>query len=215
MSATSRSLDDLDRLAFRLSRVIRAQYPQLATTGFTLIDLEERLLSFRETRREMADGGTESWERAVLRLLSGERDIVKAEPELREACRRALASPSPTLSLVRTWSTSVLTLSATAAHADEHGDTRGNADQDASDAAAGMNADPLVRVHSARGCRYCGGRLPDTRRVTFCPHCGLDLTKRQCPACSTELDANWRFCVTCGRGAETGEGLLQIARAAS
>jgi hypothetical protein len=27
----------------------------------------------------------------------------------------------------------------------------------------------------------------------------MDLTKRQCPACSTELDANWKFCVTCGR----------------
>lgn len=54
--------------------------------------------------------------------------------------------------------------------------------------------------HPRRGCRYCGGRLPEGRTVHFCPHCGADLTKRQCPACSTELEFGWRFCVTCGRG---------------
>lgn len=75
MSSGSRSLDDLDRLAFRLSRVIRQQYPQFASQGFTLIDLEERLLPFREARREMADGGAESWERAMLRILAGEREV--------------------------------------------------------------------------------------------------------------------------------------------
>lgn len=181
MSPPTRSLDDLDRLAFRLARVIREQYPQLSTQGFTLIDLEERLLPFRETRREMADGGTESWERAMLRLLSGERDVISSEPDLRDACRQALGLPSPTLALVRTWSTSVLTLH----RADAGGAVASN-----------------VRAHSAHGCRYCGGRLPEGRPSTFCAHCGLDLTKRQCPACSTELEAAWRFCVTCGRGAE-------------
>ena len=49
----------------------------------------------------MADGGPESWERRMLRLLSGERGIVVAEPGLREACRQALALPSPTLAMVR------------------------------------------------------------------------------------------------------------------
>ncbi|MFL5578800.1 MAG: zinc ribbon domain-containing protein, partial [Gemmatimonadaceae bacterium] len=48
-------------------------------------------------------------------------------------------------------------------------------------------------------CRYCGGTLPDGRRITYCPHCGQNLTVRQCPACSTELELGWRFCVTCGR----------------
>jgi predicted amidophosphoribosyltransferase len=35
--------------------------------------------------------------------------------------------------------------------------------------------------------------------VTFCPYCGENLTVRRCPACSTELEAGWRFCITCGR----------------
>lgn len=199
MSQVNRSLDDLDRLSFRLARIIRQQYPQLLTQGFTLIDLEERLLPFRETRREMADSGAESWERAMLRLLAGERDFLVSPPDLRVACQQALKSPSPTLALVRSWSNSLLLLTAT------------------ENAAAAKP--PVVHAHAAHGCRYCGGRLPDARRVTFCPHCGLDLTKRQCPACSTELDATWRFCVTCGRGADVADAseapALALTRAAS
>jgi len=49
------------------------------------------------------------------------------------------------------------------------------------------------------GCRYCGGELPDSRELTFCPHCGQNLTVKQCPACNTELELDWRFCITCGR----------------
>jgi hypothetical protein len=52
------------------------------------------------------------------------------------------------------------------------------------------------------GCRYCGGELPEGREVTFCPHCGQNLTVKQCPACSTELELGWRYCVTCGRQVE-------------
>ena len=48
-------------------------------------------------------------------------------------------------------------------------------------------------------CRYCGNQLPDGRPVTFCPYCGQNVTIVRCPACNTELDISWRFCVTCGR----------------
>ena len=49
-------------------------------------------------------------------------------------------------------------------------------------------------------CRYCGGGLPEGRRVTFCPSCGHNLTVQHCPACATELEVGWKFCITCGRG---------------
>lgn len=49
-------------------------------------------------------------------------------------------------------------------------------------------------------CRYCSGALPPGRPVTYCPHCGQNLTVRRCPACATELDLAWKFCITCGRG---------------
>lgn len=50
-------------------------------------------------------------------------------------------------------------------------------------------------------CRYCGGELPVGRNITFCPHCGQNLTVVNCPACGTELDVGWKFCTTCGRAA--------------
>lgn len=48
-------------------------------------------------------------------------------------------------------------------------------------------------------CRYCNGALPEGRNITFCPHCGQNLTVQNCPACGTELDVGWKFCTTCGR----------------
>ena len=57
----------------------------------------------------------------------------------------------------------------------------------------------MSSVVAAGGCRYCGGALPQGRRVTFCPHCGQNLAVQRCPACSTELELGWKFCTTCGR----------------
>ena len=48
-------------------------------------------------------------------------------------------------------------------------------------------------------CRYCNGVLPSGRRITFCPHCGQNLTIINCHACGTELELGWKFCTTCGR----------------
>lgn len=207
MSIVSRSLDDLDRLAFRLSRTVRAQYPHLLTQGFTLTDLEERLLPFREARREMADGGADAFERAVLRLISGERGYLLTEPDLQAACMQALASPSPSMSLVRAWATTSLTLANTAnAVGTERTPTPPATDISVRTAESKPETKPC-------GCRYCGNRLPENRRMTFCPHCGMDMTKRQCPACSTELDVNWRFCVTCGRSADLPDIAIPIRRA--
>ena len=49
-------------------------------------------------------------------------------------------------------------------------------------------------------CHFCGSVLPRGRSLTFCPHCGQNLTMRQCPACSAEVEMAWKFCVCCGRG---------------
>ena len=48
-------------------------------------------------------------------------------------------------------------------------------------------------------CRYCGQPFPEGRAITFCPYCGQNATVVQCPACSSEVEVGWRFCVTCGR----------------
>jgi hypothetical protein len=70
-----------------------------------------------------------------------------------------------------------------------------------SDRAAGSSgrSAAMASAVAAGGCRYCGGSLPQGRRVTFCPHCGQNLAVQRCPACSTELELGWKFCTTCGR----------------
>jgi hypothetical protein len=52
------------------------------------------------------------------------------------------------------------------------------------------------------GCRYCGQPLPEGREVNFCPSCGQNLRVRRCGACSAELEAGWKFCVSCGRASD-------------
>jgi hypothetical protein len=56
-------------------------------------------------------------------------------------------------------------------------------------------------IVASGNCRYCSGELPEGRNITYCPHCGQNLTVVNCPACGTELDVGWKFCTTCGRAA--------------
>lgn len=56
-----------------------------------------------------------------------------------------------------------------------------------------------VRAAPGEKCRYCGGALPDDRAVVFCPNCGHNVTVQHCPACNSELEVDWKFCITCGR----------------
>jgi len=67
--------------------------------------------------------------------------------------------------------------------------------------AAPVSARPTQTIVPQAGehCRYCNGALPNGRRITFCPHCGQNLTVVNCLACGTELELGWKFCTTCGR----------------
>lgn len=60
---------------------------------------------------------------------------------------------------------------------------------------------PFKVAEGGEECAYCKGPLPGGREVSFCPHCGQDLTLVHCPACGSELERGWKFCVTCGRAA--------------
>ena len=58
----------------------------------------------------------------------------------------------------------------------------------------------MMNATVPEGCRFCGGTLPEGRAVVYCPHCGNNLSISRCPACGSELEKGWKFCVTCGRG---------------
>jgi hypothetical protein len=57
----------------------------------------------------------------------------------------------------------------------------------------------MLNASVPEGCRFCGGTLPEGRQVVYCPHCGNNLSVSRCPACGSELEKGWKFCVTCGR----------------
>jgi len=58
---------------------------------------------------------------------------------------------------------------------------------------------PITVPATGESCPHCKGELPPGRPINFCPHCGQDLTVQHCPACGSELEHGWKFCVTCGR----------------
>ena len=58
---------------------------------------------------------------------------------------------------------------------------------------------PITIAPTGETCPHCKGELPAGRQINFCPHCGQDLTVQHCPACGSELEHGWKFCVTCGR----------------
>jgi hypothetical protein len=62
---------------------------------------------------------------------------------------------------------------------------------------------PVVPQAGER-CKTCNEVLPPGRPITFCPHCGQNLTTAHCPACGAELELDWKFCPTCGRPAASG-----------
>jgi hypothetical protein len=209
VSAPSRHLDDLDRLALRLARVVHATYPQLASKAFPMGELERRLIPFQEVRRELSRDGADCYELALLRLLTGERGYLVAPDDAQQTARRALAMAAPSLAMLKPLSAvavqlgdGIAQLMATAgiavgAHHEEAGSHR----TPALSLVVDRQATP-AKPRKTACCRYCSGSLPSGRRITFCPHCGLDLTIRHCPACSTTLDLDWRFCVSCGRGVD-------------
>lgn len=60
---------------------------------------------------------------------------------------------------------------------------------------------PVVTEPETVDCPYCSQSLPADRALKYCPHCGLNLCVRRCAGCSAEMEAEWKFCVTCGRSA--------------
>lgn len=79
------------------------------------------------------------------------------------------------------------------------------------DAPMAMPRSAPAAVSEGESCRYCSSTLPEGRRVTFCPSCGHNLTVQHCPACATELEVEWKFCITCGRGVAEHEGRPVVA----
>jgi hypothetical protein len=85
-------MDDLDRVFHRLVSNIRHRHPEYLTLPFTVQELYETLIPYRHHRRELGIETNQDYEIAVTRLLSGERDYLQADPEMRDKLQAELAS---------------------------------------------------------------------------------------------------------------------------
>ena len=86
-------MDDLDRVFHRLVSNIRHRHPEYLTLPFTVQELYETLIPYRHHRRELGIETNQDYEVAVTRLLSGERDYLQADPEMRDRLQSELSSP--------------------------------------------------------------------------------------------------------------------------
>lgn len=85
-------MDDLDRVFHRLVSNIRHRHPEYLTLPFTVQELYETLIPYRHHRRELGIETNQDYEIAVTRLLSGERDYLQADPEMRDKLESELTS---------------------------------------------------------------------------------------------------------------------------
>lgn len=227
-------MDDLDRLYRRLVHNVRSSRPEYLAVPFTVQELYEQIVPYRHNRRELGIETNQDYELAIARLLAGERGYVVADEGMQRTLRESLASPNPDGGLFREFGNSRVSLATvgigatptTPTHAArtpaEQAPAQRTPDgREASVESRTATATPQPQVEERSdavapgipslkevavpvGCRFCGGTLPEGRELNYCPHCGQNLTRRHCPACASELEADWQFCATCGR--PTGAG---------
>ena len=223
-------MDDLDRVFHRLVSNIRHRHSEYLTLPFTVQELYETLIPYRHHRRELGIETNQDYEIAVARLLSGERDYLLADQAMREKLLSELKSGHGDPGAFREFAASKVSLApealrriralTAAGGEDEPAETPASSTPSpainknfpvgspAADASPGESpkSAPAAALSSMmnaavpEGCRFCGGTLPEGRAVIYCPHCGNNLSVSRCPACGSELEKGWKFCVTCGRG---------------
>ena len=178
--------DPVERMFRVLVRALRTSRPALLTSSFSVGDIHQQILPYRHFRRELGLETNQEYELTLMRLLSGAGGYLDVDERLRDALGAELATGSPEPSRVRDFADAQVSIRQPAVAA--LGDDRGR----------GPDAPP-PKASEAR-CRYCSGAIPQGRTVHFCPHCGQNLQVRHCPACGAELEADWKFCVACGKG---------------
>jgi len=217
-------VDELDRLFRRLVEVL-AQDVRLAVP-FRAADVYERLVPYRSNRSALRVATHQDYEMTVLRLLAGERGYVRTEPdEVREGLEREAGAVNPDAALFRSFPDASVMINRLAAERFLRGDrayappppeeepeplaTEAERDDDEAGRLGGEEgprpASPIPLPFSMENdapdqCPYCGGVLPGNRKLNFCPHCGQPPSgELRCPACGSEVDVGWAYCVGCGR----------------
>ena len=252
-------MDNLDRMYRHLVRTVRSRFPQYLAQPFDVAELYQTVLPYRHHRRELGLETNDDYEITLTELLTGARDYLIVDEQMRGALKKELTATNPDPSAFKQFARSRVALSPAALRSLDAGPSLDPASPDVAlpfapsvsmsspTEPAGVTA-PVQRVEvpeapAARAsttqptlgatpmtppavanpgrpsgivvgpgggtivpaagerCRSCDGVLPEGRAITFCPHCGQNLTTVNCPACGSELELGWSFCPTCGRPA--------------
>lgn len=279
-------MDNLDRMYRHLVRTIRSRFPQYLGQPFDVGELYQTILPYRHYRRELGIETNDDYEITLTELLSGARDYLVVDDQMRDVLKGELGATNPDPSAFKQFATVRVSLSPAALRSLEAGPaldpgtpdiampfasstseqparapaaprvapststtaaastasaptapTSATVPPPAAGASAPNNA-PRISIkqtapsvgatpntppamasiarlsggisspgtgsivpNAGERCRSCDGELPEGRAITFCPHCGQNLTTMNCPACGSELELGWNFCPTCGRPA--------------
>ncbi len=196
-------MDAIDRMFHLLVQTVRDSQPRYLTQPFEVAELYQTLLPYRHFRRDLALDTNEDYELALMQLLSGTRGYLIVDDRMRDALERELASPSPDPGAFRQFADAQVALSPAAVQKLGH-TPEGAVDAARSSASTVRLSTPASMAAAAAAadevrCRYCSGKLPQGRKVVFCPHCGQNLTVINCSACGAEVEVGWKYCVACGR----------------
>lgn len=201
-------MDDLDRLFQRLVHNIRNGHAEYLSVPFTVQELYDTLVPYRHYRRDLGIDTNQDYEAAVTRLLSGEKGYIRADQAMQERLKKEMASPHADVGAFRDYAETRISLApdalqklgvAVPAHSIGRGGQAGNGNGGAPADAASVFGVSTMEV--PEGCKFCGGTLPEGRKVIYCPHCGQNLAAKHCAGCGSELDPAWKFCVNCGKRA--------------
>jgi hypothetical protein len=202
--------DELEPLFAHLARSLHTSSPNAVVQPIEVASISARWAPYAQVRGALGIATNEDYEVLLMRLLAGEGGYIFADESLQDDLRREVSSPNPDLTALRTYGAARVTLAREQVRrvlritAESLPATPIETPSRVPPKNAPLVGDPTAAMPAPRAaqvpaCQYCGHALPTGRTVLFCPHCGLNVDRRLCPGCSSEVQADWRFCITCGR----------------
>jgi hypothetical protein len=203
--------DDVTRLFHRLVEVL-ASRGQLQES-ITFPDLYEKIMPYRSNRTSLRFDTNQDYEMALLRLLAGEQELVEVDPpEVATILAQEVRGVNPDPGAFKRFAGARARLSYKAVREiiDAHDAYAppGAPEVKRTPAPVSMPSrqlpfdleDPGLSPVPSRpdSCPQCSRGLPAGRAIKFCPHCGGNVKVRDCPQCGTQLELDWRHCVSCG-----------------
>jgi hypothetical protein len=151
-----------------------------------------RVLPYREARRHLPLDSVEEYETLLIRLCAGEGGFAQADAATQQEFAAEVQRPLPDLGVIRRRAEAHLVL-----RTEPMAEALNGAPEERYAPRDGalefvVEHGPVIR------CAFCGGILPSTHQINFCPHCGMGQDVGKCGKCGADVDVGWRYCVTCG-----------------